>query len=140
MMKKFRETDWESFEAFTIEQNRKRKQPRGASGMRGAVNERIDTSSEEIEMVEDHQTEADLADFKTVTYKKPKAKQPKTATKVEQYKKPQQTNVQMNKKASQRLLPPSIKCRYKNPRKWTSVQQKEEQRCPQLVANQRCRQ
>ncbi|CAN7995226.1 unnamed protein product [Ixodes hexagonus] len=82
MMKKFRETDWESFEAFTVEQNRKRKQPRGASEMREAVNERRDISSEEIEMVEDHQTADDLADFKMVTYKKPKAKQPKTATKV----------------------------------------------------------
>ncbi|CAN7945159.1 unnamed protein product [Ixodes hexagonus] len=33
-------------------------------------------------MVEDHQTADDLADFKVVTYKKPKAKQPKTAIKV----------------------------------------------------------
>ncbi|KAM7296654.1 hypothetical protein ISCGN_021811 [Ixodes scapularis] len=82
MMKKFRETDWESFEAFTVEQNRKRKQPRGASATREAVDEPKATSSEEIEMVEDHQTADDLADFKVVTYKKPKAKQPKTATNV----------------------------------------------------------
>ncbi|CAN7940020.1 unnamed protein product [Ixodes pacificus] len=82
MMKKFRETDWESFEAFTVKQNRKRKQPRGVSAMREAENEPIATSSEEIEMVEDHQTADDLPDFKVVTYKKPKAKQPKTATNV----------------------------------------------------------
>ncbi|CAN7949360.1 unnamed protein product [Ixodes hexagonus] len=82
MMKKFRETDWESFEAFTVEQNRKRKQPRGASGMREMVNECRDISSEEIEMVEDRQATDDLEDFKMVTYKKQKAKQPKTATKV----------------------------------------------------------
>ncbi|CAN7948605.1 unnamed protein product [Ixodes hexagonus] len=81
-MKKFRETDWESFEAFTVEQNRKRKQPRGASAMREAVSEPISTSSEEIEMVEDHQTADDFADFKMVTHKKPKAKQPKITTKV----------------------------------------------------------